>query len=389
MNDYDICIVGGAGHVGLPLGLAFAERQQRVVLYDIDRKALDTIAAGRLPFIEYGADEILKAVIDKTLFVSDDAASVGRARFVIVTIGTPVDEFLSPDLRAVPKMLAVLRQHLSPEQTLIIRSTVFPGTCRQVQRTLGDQWKIAYCPERIAQGHAIRELADLPQIVSGTTDQAREEAAALFARIAPSIVNCTVEEAELVKLYSNAWRYIRFAAANQFYMMAHELGVDFDKVWTAMTTGYGRNSDLPRAGFAAGPCLLKDTMQVFAASQGRFSLGQAAMTVNESLPAFLVDQLRARVNFDLAGTKVGILGMAFKADVDDIRDSLAFKVRKLLEFHGATVVCSDEFAPDPSFVTKEAVLASCRAVIIGVPHSAYRKLAIPSGVELIDVWGVC
>lgn len=168
--------------------------------------------------------------------------------------------------------------------------------------------------------------------------------------------------------------------------MAHELGVDYNTVWKAMTAGYSRNAGLPTAGFAAGPCLMKDTMQLFAASGGRFSLGQAAMTVNEGMPAFLVDQVRR--HGELGGTRVGILGMTFKADIDDIRDSLAYKLRKILKFHGADVVCSDEYVDDPTFVTKEELLTSCRVVVVGVPHSAYRSLVVPEGVGLIDLWGI-
>lgn len=384
----DVCIVGGAGHIGLPLGLVFAERGQRVVLYDLNAEALDAIHHGRLPFIEHGAEEILRRVVDRTLFVSSDIRSIGRARFVIVTVGTPVDEYLGPDLRAVPHVVTALRPYLSAGQTLVIRSTVFPGTCRQVLRVLGGSggaWKVAYCPERIAEGHAIRELADLPQIVAGVTDAARQDAAGLFSLIAPRIITVTIEEAELLKLFTNAWRYIQFATANQFYMMAHDLGVDFQTVWRAMTDGYGRTAGLPTPGFAAGPCLMKDTMQVFAATNGRFSLGQAAMTVNEGMPAFVVEQLRRRR--DLHGARVGILGTAFKADIDDIRDSLAYKLRKILEFHGAHVLCSDEHVRDPTFVTKEALLSSCDVVIIGAPHAAYRTLTIPESVELVDLWG--
>lgn len=389
-EDYpdDVCIVGGAGHIGLPLGLAFAQREQRVVLYDLNAAALDAIRHGRLPFIENGAEEILRRTVDRTLFVSSDIQSVGRARFVVVTVGTPVDEYLTPALRAVPKVITALRPYLSAGQTLIIRSTIFPGTCRQVVRILGgsgDAWKVAYCPERIAQGHAIRELADLPQVVAGVNGAAYQDAADLFSLIAPRIIRVTVEEAELLKLFTNAWRYIQFATANQFYMMAHDLGVDFQTVWRAMTDGYGRTAGLPTPGFAAGPCLMKDTMQVVAATNGRFSLGQTAMTVNEGMPAFLVEQLRRRR--ELRGARVGILGTAFKANIDDIRDSLAYKLRKILEFHGAQVLCSDEYVTDATFVTKEALVSSCDVIIIGAPHTAYRTLTIPEGVELVDLWG--
>jgi len=245
---------------------------------------------------------------------------------------------------------------------------------------------VAYCPERIAQGYAIRELDELPQIVSGCTPEALAHAADLFSLVAPQIIELEVEEAELAKLFTNAWRYIQFAAANQFYMIAQTIGVDFNVVRKAMVDGYGRAASLPSAGFAAGPCLLKDTMQLAAFNANGFSLGHAAMAINEGLPSFLVDSLKHRRKLD--ETRVGILGMASKADIDDIRDSLSYKLGKVLRFHGADVSYSDEFARDPTFVTKEALVEQSDVVIVGVPHSAYRTLVVPRHVEVIDLWGV-
>jgi len=389
-HDHDVCIVGGAGHVGLPLGLAFAAAGQRVVIYDVNRAALDVIKGGTMPFIEYGADALLtKALSENRLLFSSDPRDIIRARHVIIAIGTPVDEYLNPKLRALLDLFQQLRPHLRSSQTIIVRSTVFPRTCRQVERVLsqdGQRWKVAYCPERIAQGYAIKELRELPQIVSGSSPEAVEAATQLFTLVAPEIVHLEIEEAELAKLFSNSWRYIQFAAANQFYMLAHSIGVDFNHVREAMVRGYGRAASLPSAGFAAGPCLLKDTMQLAAFNNNSFPLGHAAMAINEGLPNFLVDVIGRRYN--LSQTRVGILGMAFKADIDDIRDSLSYKLGKVLRFHGAEVLYSDEFARDPTFISKEELVARAQVVIVGVPHSAYRSLIVPPGVDVVDLWGV-
>jgi UDP-N-acetyl-D-mannosaminuronic acid dehydrogenase len=385
----DVCIVGGAGHVGLPLGLAFAEKGLRVVLLDTNARGLELIRQGRMPFVEYDAEPILKAVLGKNLTLATEPKAVSGARHVIVAVGTPVDEYLNPKLKALLDLFAGLRPHLSPAQTIIIRSTVFPSTCRAVLKTLsqggGEPWHLAYCPERIAQGYAIRELKELPQLVAGLSERALADADALFSIITPSVISVTIEEAELAKLFSNAWRYIQFAAANQFYMIARNFGVDFNRVRHAMVKGYGRASSLPTAGFAAGPCLLKDTMQLSAFNNNNFMLGQAAMLVNEGLPGFVVEQLRK--TRDLSRTRVGILGMTFKADIDDIRDSLSYKLGKILRFHGAQVSYSDEFAQDPTFITKEEIVSSSEVVIIGAPHAAYRNLEIPEQVEVVDLWG--
>jgi UDP-N-acetyl-D-mannosaminuronic acid dehydrogenase len=343
-----------------------------------------------MPFIEYGAETVLRRVIGKRLFLSDNASDLARARIVIVAIGTPVDEYLNPKLRVFLELFDSLKEHLHPQQTIIVRSTVYPGTCKQVERLLNTSkrvpWHIAYCPERIVQGYAVQELEQLPQVVAGLTEHAADVAAELFGSITSRVIRVEMDEAELVKLFSNAWRYIQFAVANEFYTIASELGTDFERVRHAMVEGYGRASSLPTPGFAAGPCLLKDTMQLATYHRHRFLLGHAAMMTNEGLPNFLVEQLARRC--DLSRTRVGILGMAFKADVDDTRDSLSYKLGKILRFQGATVSYSDEFAKDPTFVSKEELLANNDVVIVGVPHSAYRGLVAPPGVEVLDVWGV-
>ncbi len=387
-QSHDVVIVGGLGHVGLPLGLVLADQGLRVCLYDTDTRHFDRVRRGVMPFIEHGAEPILRRVIGRTLFLSSDVRQVATARHVVIAIGTPVDEHLNPNFRPLFALFETLRPYLDPAQTIIVRSTVYPGTCRQLHELLardGRTWHVAYCPERIAQGQAVRELGVLPQLVAGLSEQAAADAAALFGRISARVIQVSMAEAELAKLFSNAWRYIQFAVANQFHMIADGFGVDFHRVRQAMQDGYGRAATLPSAGFAAGPCLLKDTLQL-AAFNTTFVLGHAAMAINEGVPNAIVERLRQRR--DLARTRVGILGMAFKADIDDTRDSLSYKLGKLLRFHGATVRYSDEYAEDPTFIGKEELIASSDVVVVGVPHAAYHGLRLPARVEVVDLWGV-
>ncbi|MBN4049081.1 nucleotide sugar dehydrogenase [archaeon AH-315-M20] len=387
-DKFDVAIVGGLGHVGLPLGIAFADKGLNVCLCDIDKEKAEIVEKGKMPFIEYGAEPILKKVIEnRKLIVSLDQSSVSQAKHVVIAIGTPVDEYLNPKTRVFLEFFEDLKKHLNPKQTIIIRSTVYPHTCQQILNLLGEGgWKIAYCPERIVQGYAIKELKDLPQVVAGLSDEAVEEASKLFSVLSPKIIKSSMGEAELVKLFSNSWRYIQFAVANQFYMISHNFGVDYDKVRSAMREGYERAHALPGAGFAAGPCLLKDTMQLSAFNTNNFLLGHAAMMVNEGLPNYLVEDLRKK--YDLSKTKVGILGMAFKADIDDIRDSLSYKLGKVLRFHGAKVYYSDEFAKNPDFVPKEELIKESEVIIVAVPHSSYKELTIPKEKHVVDLWNV-
>jgi UDP-N-acetyl-D-mannosaminuronic acid dehydrogenase len=384
---YDICIVGGLGHIGLPLGIVFASKGLKVCLQDINKESAEIVSKGKLPFVEYDAEPLLKEVISKgNLTISLDTKSISLAKNIIITIGTPVDEYMNSRTREFLEFISSLKEHLNPDQLIIIRSSVAPNACEQIKRTLGEDqpWKLSYCPERIVQGYAIKELKKLPQIVAGFSDEAVSEASNLFKKISSSIIETTMHEAELAKLFANSWRYIQFAIANQFYMVCEDQGVDYNKVRRAMVEGYERASQLPSAGFAAGPCLLKDTMQISSFYQGGFLLGHSAMMVNEGLPNFLVNQMKAK--YDLNKRKVGILGMAFKADVDDTRDSLSFRLAKILKFSGAEVFCSDEFAQNPDFVTKEEIIDNCKTVIIGAPHSNYNDLKFPKSIDVLNIW---
>lgn len=388
-KSFDVVIVGGLGHAGFPLGLVFANKGLKVCLYDTDKKKANLVKNGAMPFMEYGAEPILKETISNgRLKISTKIESVSKARHVIITIGTPIDEYLNPKLRDFLDFFGHLKKYLDKSQTIIVRSTVYPHTCRQLFKILGDDesWDVAYCPERIVQGHAVRELVELPQVVAGMTARAARKAAELFSLISPKVIDVSIEEAELVKLFTNTWRYIQFAITNQFYMISRNYGVDYDRVRAAMVEGYRRASALPSAGFAAGPCLLKDTMQLVAFYGNNFQLGHASMVVNEGLPGFIVEDLRKR--YDLSKVSVGILGMAFKADIDDIRESLSYKLGKILRFYGAKVYYSDEYVKDPTFITKKKAILMSDIIIIGVPHSAYKTLAIPKKVEVVDLWGI-
>ena len=387
-KKFDICVVGGLGHVGLPLGSVFASKGFKVCLQDINKDSAEIVKKGSMPFIEYGAEPLLKKALEKgNLSISLSHESIAQSKHIIICLGTPIDEFMNPKTKQFLEFIDSTKQYLDPSQTIIIRSSVAPRTCEQVLRTLGKgDWKLCYCPERIVQGYAVKELEKLPQIVAGFSQEAVESASNLFKNVSSTIIKTTMDEAEMAKLFSNSWRYLQFAMANQFYMICEDLGINYDKVRFAMVDGYDRASQIPSAGFAAGPCLLKDTMQISSIYNNGFLLGHSAMMINEGLPNYLVSKLRSK--YDLKDKLVGILGMAFKANVDDIRDSLSFKLLKILKFHGAKVLCSDEFVSNPKFVTKEEVLDKCDIVIIGTPHDQYKNLKVKDSCEVIDLWNV-
>jgi len=250
---------------------------------------------------------------------------------------------------------------------------------------LGCSVDVAFCPERIAEGKAMTELFELPQIISARKEAAFERAGALFGLLTARQVRMTPEEAELAKLFTNAWRYIKFATANQLYMIANDRGLDFERIRQGLTVDYPRAADLPAAGFAAGPCLLKDTMQLAAFNNNNFAIGHTAMAINEGLPLYLVDRLKRR--YDLESMAVGILGMAFKGGSDDTRSSLAYKLKRILTFATGAVYCTDPHATsDASLLPLEDVVGKSDLLIIAAPHREYAALATDKPV--VDIWNI-
>jgi UDP-N-acetyl-D-mannosaminuronic acid dehydrogenase len=390
LGHLDLVIVGGCGHVGLPLALSLAECGFRVGINDIDEAKIDEVRAGRVPFRETGAEALLARLLPTgRLELSRDPAMLRRTRTIILVIGTPIDEFMNPSVRIFERVLDELTPHVQPGSLIVLRSTVFPGTTETVERRLreaGIEADVAFCPERIAEGHALEELRTLPQLVGVNSDSAYEKAKALFEKMGvASVIRTTPLESELAKLLTNTWRYMKFAIANQFFQIVNRSGLDYNRVLNAIRQDYPRADDLPGPGFAAGPCLLKDTMQLSAFTPDHFPMGQAAMQVNEGLPGYIVDTLNSRK--PLFGRTVGILGMAFKGESDDPRASLSYKLRKLAQFKGANVMCTDPYVADPTFEPLDKVLGASDVIVLGAPHRAYRGLEL-DGREVVDIWGI-
>lgn len=386
--SYDVCIVGGLGHIGLPLGISFAKAGKKVVLYDINQQAIDTVSKGTMPFMEHGAQEPLRQTLNKTLFISSEKNVISSGRFVILTIGTPIDEHLNPKFTLFKKFFEDIISFLDDRQHIIIRSTVYPGTTQKtldILRQNGKKTKISFCPERIAEGKAMEELHTLPQIVSSFDEQSLEEVSELFLSITKQLIPLKPIEAELAKLFTNVWRYLQFAISNQFYQIAAQNDLDFYKIYDAVTKDYPRTKGFAKAGFAAGPCLLKDTMQLAAFANNSFFLGHSAMLINEGLPNFIIQKLREK--HDLKTKTVGILGMAFKGNSDDNRESLSYKLKKALSIEVKQILCSDPFVNDDRLVPAQELIEKSDIIIIGATHSEYKNLKLDFKKKtIVDMW---
>ncbi|CAL7964071.1 Nucleotide sugar dehydrogenase [Gammaproteobacteria bacterium] len=392
IKNKKISIIGGSGHVGLPLGVVLAEVGWSVGLVDINQNNNILVNKGIFPFLEYGdggdsANETLKKVVSANrLFATDDLAKVAESEIVFFVTGTLLDECLNPRINDVVKVVEEYLPYLNNNQLIILRSTVCLGVVEIIEALLTKRLgkhKLAYCPERVAQGHGISEIKELPQIIAATSFEAEQEAVKLFSSITSMTIVLKPDEAELAKLMTNTWRYIEFAIANQFYVIAESKQLDFYKIYDTIKTGYPRAKHFASPGLTGGPCLFKDTMQISAFRDRFFPLVHAAILVNEELPVFLVKQMEDKL-ISLKDKKIAILGMSFKANNDDKRGSLSYKIKKTLEAKSAQVLLSDVF--DDSLLAYDDAISKADGVILGVPHKEYINLKV--NIPFVDCWGV-
>lgn len=383
----------GLGRVGLPLALKFSSKGLRVVGVEKNDELRKKIERAESPFREEGMETLLKEEVGRGRFSVVSTLSQAKAEVVLITVGTPLTRDLKPDLTHLYEVLHELRQNPLGGKLIVLRSTVPPGTTRGIVakylQEKGEAFYLAYCPERILEGKALKELETLPEIVGGVDEESSEAAAELFRLLNPEkkILKTTPEVAELAKLFTNIYRYVNFALSNQLALISEHYGVDAYEVIRIANEGYVR-SNIPLPGPAGGPCLYKDGYMLTYTPFIDFI--KAAWHLNESIPSHLVGRMKKELG-SLMGKKVALLGLAFKADSDDARESPAVRLRDALKAEGCEVHVHDPFLePTPL----EEVLSGAQVVVLAVNHTAFRKikeedlsrLAKP-GCIVVDCWG--
>jgi UDP-N-acetyl-D-mannosaminuronic acid dehydrogenase len=386
----------GLGRVGLPLALSFADRGLEVIGVERDTVVLEQVAAGRMPFRETGTQDLLERVLQRGLFERTRAVQdAARADHIVLTLGTPSHVHIEIDMsqirQAVDDLLPVLRQGHS----LILRSTVAPGTTDWVagyieQRrgfSVGDDLFVAHVPERIAENHFLEEIATLPCIVGGVGEGSGAKAAELFGVFGTEIVRTTPTQAELAKIWTNILRYTQFALPNLLMMEAEQYEANVFEVIDLINRDYPRGG-MAAPGLTAGACLRKD----FTFSEERSNapgMLLAVSRVHETVPLFLVKGLQSRLGGSLRDRKVAVLGLTFKRDSDDVRDSLSYKLVRLLERDLAHVARHDPHVPTESDPL-DAALEGADAVVVATNHSDFEGLLdrLPDGVVVVDPWNV-
>ncbi|PIU02056.1 nucleotide sugar dehydrogenase [Candidatus Shapirobacteria bacterium CG09_land_8_20_14_0_10_49_15] len=389
----------GIGRVGLPLGLAFAESGHKVYGVDIRVDVLAQLNKGEMPFIEKGALPLLKKHLHKKFVPTADYSTVKNCDYIVLTLGTPVDENMNPSMAQIDSALNSLKEYFRPRQTLILRSTVYPGTTQYVKFFLnkikniqvGKNFYLAFCPERIAEGKAIEELREIPQIIGGIDKVSAKKAIELFKAFKITCLSTDDLSAELAKLFTNMYRYISFAIANEFMVIASSYHRDIYEIVRLVNQGYKRGG-LAVPGFTAGPCLFKDGF--FLINDLPFAdLISTSWKVNEAIPLFLVNKIRQRMK--LENKKTVVLGLAFKANIDDTRESLSAKVIKALERERAQVFTHDPLIKEHKDNLDEK-LKDADLVFIATPHNWYRQNLPAKKIQglvkknclICDIWNI-
>lgn len=393
----------GIGRVGLPLALILADEGYTVYGIGRQQQKIDEINKGKMPFLELGAPTLLKKHVGKKFTATTDYSIIRKCSYIILTLGTPVDENINPVYDQINESISKALDFFRPNQTLILRSTVSPRTTQYVQSLIeergvfrvGNNFFLAFCPERITEGNSLDEIKTIPQIIGGVDRKSTQKAVKLFQSIGVETLETDDTSAELAKLFTNMYRYINFAIANEFMVLADSYHRDIYEIVHLVNHNYKRGGlNLP--GMTGGPCLFKDGF--FLISDLPFAdLISTSWKVNEAIPLFLIRKIRERMK--LHGKKAVILGLAFKAETDDPRASLSFKVRKALLRERAEVTLHDPFIKSYSNQTVEKdiykAVEGADLLFIATNHKFYKTLDMKKIREKVkrtcmvcDVWNV-
>lgn len=399
-NKHSKVAVIGLGRVGLPLSLVLAKEGFEVIGVDVDENRLQSLREGKMPFLEEGTDKALKEVSGKGfIFVNEGALPyvLPEVDVIILTLGTTIDDSLNPDLSQITNFFEKFQSSIQKGQLFVLRSTLSVGTTEYIAKFIkknlnfevGKDIYLAACPERIAEGRAMKEIYELPQIIGADDPKSQAAAALIFKKIVERQFLTDSKSAELAKLFNNAYRYIDFAIGNEFMLIAESHNRNIYDILKFVNEDYERARVKP-PGLTAGSCLVKDSFFLIDRSPYLDLVG-AAWRINENIPGFLIEKLKKELG-SLNGKKVALLGLTFKKDIDDVRNSLPLKLQQYLIREGAEVSAHDPYVK--SFSLTEA-LQGADVVVISMNHSSFKELTLDAIKKLAnkdcvvcDIWNI-
>jgi UDP-N-acetyl-D-mannosaminuronic acid dehydrogenase len=392
-----VAVVGGAGHAGLPLAVFLAGRGHEVVVIDSDKGRLELIEGGQSPFFEPDLEKSLRIVLDSRKFsATSNHSAVAGADVVVVVVGTDLNDQQQPQNDSVFGVIRQLCDHLSSTSSVMLRSTVMPGTTAAVAEMLGKRInEVAFCPERIAEGRALEELGSIPQLVGTANGVGSRKLNDLFSSMGVDTLMMSWEEAELSKLILNSWRYSQFAFANEIARMCEHHNVSFSRIRPALLDRYPRGQGIMAPGFAGGPCLRKDTLQFLAGTASDSPLFNAVIQSHDHAITRVVDAVLEQLGMS-SGTVVQ-LGLTFKPGSDDLRGSVALQLAESL---AARV--KNFFVVDPyirayaglNILPLDEALRIAQVVVVGTRHPEFVGLSVdapvvdPAGSRLVSLDGM-
>jgi UDP-N-acetyl-D-mannosaminuronic acid dehydrogenase len=388
-KEFNLCVVG-MGRIGLPLAVSFAVKGVRVWGVEKREEILQALKNGKLPFFETGMQEALDKSLKsgKISFVSDNGFAVEDCHIIIVAVGTPLKDNLLPDMSLIGDVVSKISKKAADDSIIILRSTLVPGITESriipYVKRINNSLHVAVCPERIVEGNAIREIAELPEIIGIDDEKVGNIVRELFLILGPKEVAITnTKTAEAAKIFTNVYRYVTFALANEFALVSEDLNIDATEAIRLANNGYQR-SKIPVPGPSAGPCLRKDGL--FLSNTSVINLTKVAWLLNESIPSHIIETIEHAYG-NLFGVKIGILGKTYKAEVDDIRDSPAIRLMQELDVKGAKILSYDPYTSNSE--TLEEVLGS-EIVVLAVNHKFFDNITVEMlkrSKLVYDIWG--
>jgi UDP-N-acetyl-D-mannosaminuronic acid dehydrogenase len=387
-KDFALCVVG-MGRVGLPLALSFSSKGVKVFGVEKNESTLKLLKEKRLPFYEAGLQEALEKSQGSIFFEPYESFSFEQCHIITIAVGTPLNENFVPNMSSIEDVIKLICRTAKNDSIIILRSTLVPGTTEKIIQPLIGRLKylhVAVCPERIVEGNAMKEITTLPEIVGADDQETGDIVRELFLLLGESkkITITNTKTAEAAKIFNNIYRYVTFAVANEFALVSERIGIDARETIELANKGYPRGP-IPMPGPAAGPCLRKDGF--FLPNMSNDSLTRIAWFLNESITVHIIETIEKAYD-NIYGKKIGVLGKTYKADVDDIRDSLAIKlIEELKKKKGAEVISYDPYTTN--FSTLQEVLNS-EILILAVNHSVFNNINedMLKNVKFIyDVWG--
>lgn len=392
-----VCIIG-MGYVGLPLAAVTANKGYEVYGYDTDEAKLELIRNGIPPFKEDFLEKLLPKVADKIQVFSDAPELMQNADIHIICVPTPVDEKYYPDLSPVISACKTVAKNMKKGALVILESTVNPGVCEEVVKPifekagfiLGETVFIAHSPERVDPGNPIWNVSNIPRVVGSFDKIGLERAKDFYESIIDGQIMPmqTIREAEAVKIVENSFRDVNIAFVNELAKSFDRMNIDITSVLKgASTKPYWFMAHFPGCG-VGGHCIPVDPYYMIEkAKENDFDhiFLRAARNINNSMPSYTVELLQDKLNeieMSIKGTKIGLLGMSYKANVSDLRESPSFKILKALKAHQGKAEIFDPHTPNHSTVESlDELLQKSEALIIATNHKEFVKIPVEMFVK--------